>query len=186
MDPRLVQSIKKNLSGKSSDELRQMLAQHDVDQFSPEAFVAAQEVLDDRASGVSSEPLPPPPPMQWTPEQQAREDDARLRYQVRLIGIIYYLQAIFALISLRSALSMRLPDEFSAILLVYAIIMVLLGWSVRRFYRPARVVGIMISLFNMLAFPIGTLIGIFCFVKLTQAAHLFNDEGPTPPSDQPN
>ena len=56
-DRRLIDDIKRHFSEKSSDELRAIIETQDSDRWSPPAFIAAREVLDDRRDGKASEPL---------------------------------------------------------------------------------------------------------------------------------
>jgi hypothetical protein len=65
LDPGTVKTIKGNLAGTTSDELREILKHRDASRWSDEAFAAAQELLDDRAQGRAKEPLlnPLPPPV---------------------------------------------------------------------------------------------------------------------------
>lgn len=60
LDHALVKVIKANLAGTPAAELRDMIQVRDLSLWSEEAFAAAQEVLDDRAQGRATEPIPPP------------------------------------------------------------------------------------------------------------------------------
>ncbi len=62
----LIDSIKKTCARRASAELEEIVRANDLDRWSEEAFVAAREVLADRASGLARAPLVPekdsPPP----------------------------------------------------------------------------------------------------------------------------
>src|SRR5262249_58945392 len=66
-DRELIDTIKENFARKSSAQLIEILNSNDHDRWSPEAFVAAREILSDRDLGKSQDPLmgeaelPPPP-----------------------------------------------------------------------------------------------------------------------------
>ncbi|QEL18654.1 hypothetical protein [Limnoglobus roseus] len=68
----LFESIKKNLEGKSSEELRQMLEANDREQYSEEAFLAAAALLRDRERRGSCE-KPPLTEHGTAPEQPGRD-----------------------------------------------------------------------------------------------------------------
>ncbi len=176
MNVRLVQSIKLHLAEQASDELRKMLEERDASQYSDEAFAAAREVLEERARGESREPPPKPaPPPKPTPAQLAAVEDALLKRQIRAIGIYYYgLAAVCA-----SLAGVFVPlgsiDGYAGAVTaaVLALSFCVLGWSLRRFSRTARLVALIISMVQWPAFPIGTVIGLYCFDKLTRGGHLF-------------
>lgn len=60
MDTSLVQRIKEQFALKPSAELREVLLDTSFERWSAEAGVAARQILDDRDSGLASEPEPPP------------------------------------------------------------------------------------------------------------------------------
>lgn len=57
LDNDLVAQIAENLKGDPSDKLRDMLAQANTDQWSPEAFEAARTILEQRSQGLAVEPF---------------------------------------------------------------------------------------------------------------------------------
>ena len=178
MDISLIQTIKLHLAEQSSGELRKMLEERDVGQFSEEAFVAAQEALDERGRGECQEPPPqPPPPPAWTPAQHAAAENALLRRQVRLIGAYYYCFAVMGVLLAAVFVQLGRHDDFAAVAVLFAVGFWWLGWSLRRLSPTARVLAILLSMLQLPGFPIGTIIGIYCFDKLTRADHLFGGKG---------
>jgi hypothetical protein len=57
LDRQLIDSIKEHFVRKSAAQLQQILQAHDLVRWSEEAFAAAREVLDERATGRAPEPL---------------------------------------------------------------------------------------------------------------------------------
>src|SRR5687768_9280301 len=57
MDRRQIESIKKHFAEKSKAELQDIIKLQDRERWSDDAFVAAEEVLNDRAEGRASEPI---------------------------------------------------------------------------------------------------------------------------------
>jgi hypothetical protein len=178
----LVRSIKRYLSEVSSDELRKMLEERDVSRYSDEAFITAQEIMEERARGQLQEPPPKtPPPPKPTPAQLEAAEDALLRRQVRLIGAYYYFLAcwwIFFGLLLLEFVALRLHlflDGIlkSLVLIIPGVLFWLLGWSLRRFSPFARIMVMFISILQMPSIPIGTIIGLYCWDKLIRANKLF-------------
>jgi hypothetical protein len=178
-DAGLVQSIKRTLAEQSSDELRKMLNERDEGQYSEEAFLAAQELLDARARGQQREPpTKPPPPPPLTPAQREAAADALLRRQVRLVGAFYYAQAVaWALFMPLTALLPGADALTTVVMTTPAVGLWLLGRGVRRFSPTARGVAIVFSMLQVPAVPLGTVIGLYSFDKLMRADHLFGGKG---------
>jgi hypothetical protein len=151
-----------------------MLVVRNRAEFSDEAFVAAEELINDREKGVVKEPPPklPPPPSPTRAEREATEE-AMLRRQVRLIGAYYYFVA-GSWILLGIALN-RIGGDLgiSVFFGLFGCGFGLLGWSLRRFHPAARPVAMIVSMLQVPAIPLGTVIGLYCFSKLTRADRLF-------------
>jgi hypothetical protein len=177
VNPKLVKSIKLRLAEQTSDELRKMVEERDVDQYSDEAFVAAQELLDERTRGEAQEPAPKSPPPELSPEQRAAAEDALLRRQIRLIGVYYYFLASWCFLFGYVFFKIDRTHDFVGVAGILTAGFALLGWSLRRFYPFARVVVMLLSMLQIPAFPIGTIIGFYCFDKLSRADHLFGGKG---------
>ena len=190
VNTRLVQSIKRSFSEQPSDELRKMLEERDQGQYSEEAFVAAQEILEERTSGRSVEPVRREPPREPTPEERLAASDALLRRQIRLIGLYYYFLACIGLLVAQMFVFLAVLQSSFQFVLISAFMIVpfattfwFLGWALWRFSPAARVAAIILSFLQMPGFPIGTCIGLYCFDKLMRADHLFG--GKPHPGEKP-
>jgi hypothetical protein len=74
LNRQLVDTVKQHFSKKSSADLEEIVRLKDHDQWSEEAFVAADEVLAERAAGRAKEPrVPMKDTPQPTPEERRRE-----------------------------------------------------------------------------------------------------------------
>lgn len=178
----LVRSIKRTLADKSSDELRKMLESRDVGYYSDEAFAAADELLSERAKGIGQEPPPKPAPRpEPTAAERAVQQDAQLRRQVRLVGAYFYLQASWWAI-VGTGLVMLGVEEYRllthwVVVQIPCALLILVGWSLRRFSPTARMFAMVLISPQLAAFPIGTLVGFYCLDKLWRSDHLFGVKG---------
>lgn len=169
LNPQLVKSIKTTFARHSSDELRKILQERDGNTYSDEAFAAAEELLNERAQGTAKEPPPPPPPP--TREELAAFADGRLRIQIRSIGVLFYFLACVSLLC--GAASFLWNSFIGCLLVAVAVFYSWLGFQIRRFSPRAQTLALFVSMLMMLNIPIGTFIGIWIFMKLNQAEHLF-------------
>jgi hypothetical protein len=169
IDERLISSIKNTFAKDTSEELRALLTKRNRGSYSAEAIVAAQQVLEERKNGLAKEP--PAKPLPPTEAEIAGQWDARLRQQIRSIGIYYY---FIGIVGAFLGISLFLKGDMSGVVVILiGVVFWLLGFYLRRLSSTARILSYLISVPLLFAFPIGTLVSLYTFVKLTRGRHLF-------------
>lgn len=169
--------IHQNLEAKTTLELKTILAEKDLGEWSDDAVIAAENILAKR-------PFEARPTLS---EIQAERlgvfelsDDRRESYRRKLQGIgwifcVIGLTKIFFILASTVYEKTEIPSAILAAGVVSGVSFIVVGWRITKLDRRSRTPGIILSIILMLFFPIGTMIGICSLFWLSKRGSLLLD-----------